>query len=235
MIIDTENIFETEDKARLKSPSLSQQAYEMIRRKIISLELPPGAIVDESSLQKELNLGRTPIREALLRLSLEQLVTIVPRRGIFVTEISITDLKQLFEVRIVLESLAARLAARRGSEEQWRLMEETLANLPPAGSANINETLIAIDERCHHIIYEAADNEFLQSTLFKLYALSLRLWFFFLLKIGDMHEAIQQHRDILEALKKRDAKRASDLLEHHIRAFQEEIQAAMLGRYASEE
>ena len=94
--------------------SLSQKAYELIRRRIVDLELLPGAILDEGRLQSELGVGRTPIREALLRLSMERLVTIVPRRGIFVAEIGITDLQQIFEVRILLEAQAARLAARRG-------------------------------------------------------------------------------------------------------------------------
>ena len=76
---------------------LSVQAYEQIRRKIVSLALPPGATVDESMLQEELGVGRTPIREALQRLSLEKLVTIVPRRGIFVTEIAFNQIAPLDE------------------------------------------------------------------------------------------------------------------------------------------
>ena len=106
--------------------SLSQKAYELIRRRIVDLELLPGAILDEGRLQSELGVGRTPIREALLRLSMERLVTIVPRRGIFVAEIGITDLQQIFEVRILLEAQAARLAARRGSKAHWERMQQLL-------------------------------------------------------------------------------------------------------------
>lgn len=209
--------------------SLSQKAYERIRRKIVTLELPPGSILNEGDLQVELGLGRTPIREALLRLSLEKLVNIVPRRGIFVTDIRITDLKQLFEVRMVLEIQAARLAAARGTEEHWRRMKAVLANLPADDSPTKNQALIVVDELCHQIIYEATDNKFLQDTLTMFYALSLRLWYFFLLKIGDMQSAIEEHMRILEALKDRDGERAAELLEGHIRAFQAEIQSAMVG------
>ncbi len=106
--------------------SLSQKAYELIRRRIVDLELLPGAILDEGRLQSELGVGRTPIREALLRLSMERLVTIVPRRGIFVAEIGITDLQQIFEVRILLEAQAARLAARRGTQAHWERMQQLL-------------------------------------------------------------------------------------------------------------
>jgi DNA-binding GntR family transcriptional regulator len=219
----------------LSQISLSQQAYEDIKQKIVSLELPPGSVIDEGSLQDELGLGRTPIREALKRLSLEKLVNIVPRRGMFVTEIGITDLQQLFELRVILESLAARFAAQRGNHEQWHRMDSALNGLSWSDSPTedetlmVNEALIAIDRACHEIVYEAANNEFLQDTLITHYALSLRLWYFFLADIGDMRQVISEHKRILEALKARDADRASQLMEFHIQAFQEEIQSVMMG------
>lgn len=212
----------------MATPSLSKQAYQAIKHKIVSLELPPGAVIDETALREELGLGRTPIREALKRLALEKLVIIVPRRGMFVTDIGITDLKRLFEMRVALESLAGRLAAERGRPFHWERMETALYRLPDATVAD-NETLIAIDEACHYIMYEAADNEFLEDTLTTLYALSLRLWYFSLSEIGKMHSTILEHRDILEALRDGDGDLAAQLLEEHVRSFQEEIQAAMMG------
>ena len=209
--------------------SLSQQAYVHIRRKIVSLELPPGSVIDEANLRAELGFGRTPIREAMQRLSLEKLVTIVPRRGMFVAEIGITDLQRLFEVRVVLESTAARLAALRGMENHWHQMEAVLVELPDNGQPTDNQSLIGIDETCHKIIYEAADNKFLQDTLTTLYALSLRLWYFSLSKVGDMQGAVLEHKSILDALRASDPGSAALLLEQHIRTFQEEIQSAMLG------
>lgn len=209
--------------------SLKQKAYEAIRHKIVSLELPPGAVIDESALIDELDVGRTPIREALQRLALEKLVVIVPRRGMFVTEIGITDLQRLFEVRLELEELAARLATRRGRAEHWRRMEEVLARLDDESEETDNEALIAIDGACHEIMYEAADNEFLQDTLSTMYALSLRLWYYSLAKIGRMHSTVSEHRDILAALKAGDQDRAGALLKAHIASFQEEIQDVMLG------
>ena len=207
-------------------PSLSQQAHERLKRKIVSLELPPGAVIDEASLREELGLGRTPIREALQRLSQEKLVVIVPRRGTFVTEIGILDLQELFEVRVVLEGLAARLAAARGTESQWARMERALAAMDAAGDDY--ETLIAIDEKCHQIIYDAAGNDFLRDTLLTLYALSLRLWYFFLDRIGRMEHAVAEHTAVLEALVAGDGQLAGRLMEKHIRAFQEEMQSVML-------
>ena len=206
--------------------SLSQRAYRDIKHKIVTLNLPPGAVIDEAALQEELQLGRTPIREALKRLSLEKLVTIVPRRGMFVTDIGITDLKHLYEVRVEMEALAARLAARRGTERHWQRMKAALQKVP--GQSDY-DALIAIDGACHEIMYEAAGNVFLSDTLNVLYALSLRLWYFVLADISDMHDTVLEHQAILDALRAGDEERAGALIRRHITVFQEEIQAAMVG------
>lgn len=211
------------------SVPLSQQAYEQIRRAIVSLALAPGAVIDEAELQAELELGRTPIREALQRLALEKLVVILPRRGMFVSEIGVTDLGRLFELRLDLESLAARLAAQRGAAGHWEEMKAVLDALPPEGETLDNDALIAIDEACHHIIYQAADNPFLRDALITFYALSLRFWYFFLADMGSMLETVEEHRAILEALREGQPEQAAALLAGHIRSFQEEIQTAIAG------
>ena len=154
----------------MKQKPLSQQAYECIKQQIVSLQLPPGAVINEMALREETGLGRTPIREALQRLAQEKLVLIAPRRGMFVSEIGITDLQKLFEARLVLEPFAARQAALHGRPQHWAEMADALAVEPSAD----NEILIAIDEKCHEIIYEAADNPFLADSLRMMYALSLR-------------------------------------------------------------
>src|SRR6202163_2363099 len=100
---------ESADAAR----SQSEEAYLRIRDRIVSLDMPPGSVVNESRLREELKIGRTPIREALQRLSRENLVKSVPHRGTFVTDVNITDLARITEVRVVLEGHAARLAAER--------------------------------------------------------------------------------------------------------------------------
>lgn len=214
---------------RAQPGSLSQQAYEAIKRQIVSLRLPPGAIIDENRLQAELDLGRTPIREAIQRLAQEKLVVVAPRRGTFVTGIELKDLKLLFEARLPLETLAIRWAAQRGSEEQWRQMETALGRMDEAGDPHSNEDLMAIDAACHEIIYDAIGNPFLHDTLVTLYALSLRLWYYSLSHMSDVSDAIEEHRAMLDALQRRDSDRAALIMEQHIRAFQTEIQAAMVG------
>ena len=200
----------------------------MIRGRIVNLQLPPGQILDENHLQIELGLGRTPIREALLRLSHEKLVTIVPRRGIFVNDIGIEDLQKIFEARIVLESLAARLAAQRGTDAHWMKMELALSRLDQHQHTD-NTELLSIDESCHLILYDAANNEFLRDTLTALYALSKRLWIFLAVSTQDTCSWLREHTAVLDALRTRDAARAGFLIEQHIQSFQEHTQAAILG------
>ncbi len=102
---------------------LSDEAYRAIKRKIATLELPPSSLINEQKLVQELGIGRTPVREALHRLALENLVTIVPRRGTFVSNVGITDLQELAEIRQELEGLAARLAVERMDADYLAEME----------------------------------------------------------------------------------------------------------------
>jgi DNA-binding GntR family transcriptional regulator len=205
---------------------LSEKAYHLIKEKIITLELPPSSLINEQALMEEFDLGRTPIREALLRLAAEGLVDIVPRRGMFVANISITDLQKIFEVRVILEGFCARLAAQRITDEQIAHIEETLQDLEQMQSGDI-EALMSIDERFHELLYQAADNEFMAEALDRLYTPSLRLWHLVLDRLSHVREAIEQHRGIAEALKAGDGARAEALVQQHITQFQQEIKAAL--------
>lgn len=207
---------------------LSQQAYEQIKQMIVTLKLAPGSVIDEAELQDELRLGRTPIREALKRLSLESLVSIVPRRGIFVTNIGVNDLQRLLEVRLELETLATRLAAQRGTAEHWQRME-ALVNEPLDLIDKSDNDLIRIDETFHEIIYEAADNRFLHEAITVLLTLNERLWYFFLPDIGGFQRTNQDHRMILKSLKAGDGVTAAEQMKQHILSSQQRLKAAILG------
>lgn len=207
---------------------LSQQAYEQIKHMIVTLELAPGAVIDEAQLQDELQLGRTPIREALKRLALESLVSIVPRRGIFVTNIGVNDLQRLLEVRLELETLATRLAAQRGTPEHWQRMEELVIEPPIPGDENDND-LIHLDEAFHEIIYEASDNRFLHEAITVLLTLNERLWYYFLPDIGGFERTNHDHRMIWQSLKDGNGEQAAEQMEHHILFSQERLRSAVLG------
>jgi len=208
------------------SVRLSEKAYHLIKEKIITLDLAPLSVIDEQTLREDLELGRTPIREALHRLSAEGLVLIAPRRGMFVADISITDLAKIFEVRMAMEAYCARLAATRVTPAQIAKMEETVRALEEV-SRDDWRGLMQIDERFHSLLYQSADNEFLADSLDRLHALSLRLWFLVVDRLGDVWSAIEQHRAIVDALTDRDADRAALLIRQHIADFQNEIKEAL--------
>jgi DNA-binding GntR family transcriptional regulator len=205
---------------------LSEQAYHLIKEKIITLELAPSSVIDEQALMEELELGRTPIREALHRLATEGLVNIVPRRGMFVANINITDLQKVFEVRMLLEGFCARLAAERITEEQITQMEAVLQELEQAPNRDV-EALMALDERFHALLYQAPGNEFLAEALDRLYAQSLRLWYLVVDRLADLVGEIAVHREIIPALKARDGAWAEALMRQHIAGFQRKIRALL--------
>ncbi len=210
--------------------SKSQTAYEALRRMIVRLDLAPGDVLREDDLRERLGIGRTPIREALQRLAREHFVTVIPRRGMFVAGIDVSELSMLFETRTVLEPYAARLAAARGTAEQWA---EMAVELEGTDAATGNEQLMAIDRRCHEIMWEAAGNRFLLDTLDTLYAQSDRLWHLYLAEVADMRHAVGEHAAILHALEKGDGDGVADLVEAHVRAFDADIRAAVTARLES--
>ncbi|MGD2177170.1 MAG: GntR family transcriptional regulator [Anaerolineae bacterium] len=205
---------------------LSEKAYHLIKEKVVTLELPPSAVIDEHVLMQELGLGRTPIREALQRLDSEGLVNIVPRRGTFVNDISITDLQKIFELRIVLEGFCAGLAAERITEEQLGKMAAVLEDLEGLQHAD-QRTLMSIDKRFHRILYAASDNEFMIEILNRLYDLSLRLWYLVLNRFDEVRHSIEQHHEVLGALKDGERDRAEAVVQKHIIEFQQSIKAAL--------
>lgn len=211
-------------------PSLGEQAHTRLRTMIVHLDLAPGDVLREEALQEMLGIGRTPIREALQRLAREHFVTVIPRRGMFVAALDVSELSMLFETRTVLEPYAARLAASRGSAEHWAEMG---AELKVTRKARTNQELMAIDRRCHEIMWEAADNRFLLDTLDTLYAQSDRLWHLYLAQVSDMRHAVDEHREILDALMSGDGDRVAELVEAHVRSFDTDIRAAVTQRLAS--
>ncbi len=207
---------------------MAERAYDEIRRMIIRLELAPGDVVREADLQDRLGIGRTPIREALQRLARDHFVTVIPRRGMFVSAIDVDELSMLYETRSIMEPYAARLACLRGTTDDWDEMATVLAETERPGITP--EEMLALDRRCHEIIWRAAGNRFLTDTLDMLYAQSDRLWHMYLSDVADMHDAVDEHAVILDALRAGHARKAADLVEAHVRSFDEQVRAAVRTR-----
>ena len=203
--------------------SLADQAYHAIRGLIVSLELAPGAVIDERQLVERLAIGRTPVREALRRLAQERLVEVYPRRGMFVSGVDVRELARLSEVRDELEPEAARLAAERATDADRRELGALLAELDTAGGE-----LMDLDERIHRAVYRAAHNDLLEATLEQYYVLALRIWSMALDRAHDLEEAVEEHRALLEAIRSGDAERAADTMRAHVQNFEQAMHRVLL-------
>jgi DNA-binding GntR family transcriptional regulator len=192
----------------------ADRAYLAIRGLIVSLELAPGAVIDERALMERLGLGRTPIREALRRLAQEQLVEVFPRRGMFVTNVDVRDLARISEVREALEPEAARLAAERATEEERDALDD-LGNSIVRGA-----DLMALDERIHRAVYAAAHNHLLEKTLGEYYVLALRIWMIALERAEALEDAVEAHRDLIRAVVAGNGDRAAELMRAHVQGFE---------------
>jgi DNA-binding GntR family transcriptional regulator len=203
--------------------SLSDRAYYSLRDLIVSLELAPGEIVNERELMERLDLGRTPIREALRRLAQERLIDVYPRRGMFVSRVDVGDLASLSEARAVLESSAARLAAERATPAERAAAGELIADLGRLTGEGEQRRLIELDQRIHRHIYRCAHNRFLEATLEEYYVLTLRIWFLALDRVARLDAAVGEHRALLEAIRDGDPDRAETVMRDHVRGFEQAI------------
>jgi DNA-binding GntR family transcriptional regulator len=206
--------------------SLAEQAYYRIRELIVTLELPPGSLVSERELMGQLGLGRTPVREALRTLARERLVDVYPRRGMFVSPVDVGDLAGLSEVRVTLEGRAAWLAAERATGVELADTDALLAELDRS-AAQDERSLIDLDQRLHRHVYRCAHNPFLEATLNEYYMLTLRIWFLVLDRVVWLGDAIQEHRDLLEAIRDRDPERAEDVMRRHVEGFEQAIRRVL--------
>lgn len=200
----------------------ADKAYQLIKEKIITIEMPPGAVIREAQLMEELNLGRTPIREALKRLEADSLVIVTPRRGIFVAGIAITDLTQIYEVRIELEALGARLAAQRITLDQLKKMKELVEEYQRFAGGSTKQ-IFELDRRFHELLAQATNNKFLQSELELFYNLSLRIWYLAVNYIQPDDIDIAAHIEIFDAIETRDEDHAEIRMRRHIDHFHQSI------------
>lgn len=207
--------------------SLSERAYFAIREQIITLELAPGSVVSERDLMRQLELGRTPVREALRRLAWEGLVEVYPRRGMFVSTVDVRDLAGLSEVRVALEPVAARLASQRATGDDLAVIRVLLDELARAADEHDERTLIELDQRIHRHVYRCTHNPFLEETLVGHYLLTLRIWFLALDRVTHLGEAVHEHRRLLEAIRDGDADTAADAMGRHVETFEAAIRAVL--------
>ena len=197
-------------------PALYEQVAERLRQRIFAHELQPGDWIDEQSLALEYGISRTPLREALKVLAAEGLVVLKPRRGCYVTELSERDVDEVFPVMAVLEGKVAELAARRITSADLARLEAIHAELEKHAAANNADRFFEANQRFHNALQDIAGNRYLAQLIDdarKVIKLtrrdSLRLE-------GRLKQSLAEHRDILDALHRKDPAEAQRRMHDHL-------------------
>ncbi|MGO1319678.1 MAG: GntR family transcriptional regulator [Galactobacter sp.] len=205
---------------------LSESAYNLLRDRIVFLEITPGQPVNEASVAAELGIGRTPVREALKRLEADHLVISYPRRGTFASNVDLSELNDLGEIRRLLEPLAARRAASARGGAVHQEITETLSALD-AGLPQDRAGLLRQDTQVHRLIYAASGNDHLVETLMRMDALVARIWGVVLDRLDDITGNIAEHKALLQAVLDGDPELAARLAEEHVEHFTASVQDAL--------
>ncbi len=206
---------------------LADRAYDELRDRIVTLQIAPGAPIDEDLIGEQLGMGRTPVREAIKRLALENLVTVFPRRGTFASEINITDLAHISDVRLVLEGQAAYRAAQRLTDETRVELNGLLSELDAVERSGDHVALMAVDADVHRFVYRAAGNPYLEETCSRYFNLSLRIWYLALDRLPHVGARVHEHREVLAAILDGDPERARRVMAEHVETFEREIRSVL--------
>jgi DNA-binding GntR family transcriptional regulator len=203
------------------SGSLGEWAYHVLLEEIVFHDLRPGVALQETELAERLELSRTPVREALRRLTNEGFVSAVPYKGFFVATIDLTDRQAIREVRIGLEPQAALLAVVRATpaerEEAGALLAEIDAGaLRPSRSSRSTRELMYSDHRIHTHIYACTHNRYMAETLVRHLNLAHRIWSSFIDRVEHLPGAVEQHRALLRSVRDGDPTGVEQHVREHI-------------------
>ena len=204
----------------------TKRAYEQIRERITTLELEPGSVINEQLLAEELEMGLAPVREALKLLVHDNLVVITPRHGLYVSDVNAPDLEQLSELRLSLEGLSARLAAQRATEDDIVILE-ALRQEQASTPADDRRRLFDIDHNFHQAVARAAHNKYMADSLERLFGLSQRLWYLALPELGFLPTAVEQHLDLVQAIKNGDGDEAERIMRAHVGEFYAQVREVL--------
>ena len=196
--------------------SLSAKVFRKLREDILSGKYQPEEELKEQVIADELGVSRTPVREALRQLELERLIRIVPNRGAFVEGITTKDVKDIYQIRMLLEGLCASWAAQNVTEEQLQELEENVYLAEFHASKGNWAQMVELDNRFHEIIYQASGSKELNHVLSDYHQYLIRVRSASLHNPSRVKECKEEHRKIVEALKLRDPKAAEEAASTHI-------------------
>src|SRR5262245_2539183 len=203
--------------------SLRDKAYNAIKHRIITIAFRPGEYINELQLSALLKIGRTPVHQALDRLMMEGMVEVIPRKGVIVKPVSLNEVLQIIEVRLINEPYGARLAADHADDTDLGELAEVLQRTEYwAGLRNI-ENMMLLDREFHLLIARAAKNSVLSELLRSLHERSLRFWFISLNAPTHYQTVHREHNAILSAIRQRDPGKAEIAMREHIESFRANV------------
>ncbi|MGD9872501.1 MAG: GntR family transcriptional regulator [Thauera sp.] len=202
--------------SRIAPVALYQEVAERLRQRIFAHELPPGTWIDEQALAVHYGISRTPLREALKVLASEGLVTLKPRRGCYVTEISERDLDEVFSVMSMLEGECARLSAAKATDADLEGLRAIHADLERAAAAADIDRFFEANQAFHLALHQIADNRWLLHVIEDLRKVIKLSRHHSLFSEGRLEQSLAEHRDIMHALLARDGTQAEDRMRRHI-------------------
>ena len=218
--IEYMNTIEQEDKMETKEASrsinLTDRVYQELREKILSGYYTEGAALTELGIARELDVSRTPVREALRQLEQEELVELRPNRGAIVKGITIDDIRDIYEIRSLIEGLAAARVAEQASAEELDQLEETLDLTQFYLERENYEKLESMDGRFHQQLYEVCRSRMLRRILKDLHNYVGQSRGASLKTEGRAQESIKEHRRVLEAMRARDPELAKERMTEHV-------------------
>lgn len=206
-------------RQRSEEPSRNAKAYETLKDGLTTLVYKPGDYLNTAALMSDLQLGRTPLNHALHRLATEGLVQIIPRKGVMVAPLSIDDALHLIDVRLVNETLCARLAATRITAAALQKLQAAARRFDAAVARRNVAQMMSCDRMFHEQIADASGNPVLVEVLRVLHARSQRFWAISLSAEGHVSEVSAEHQKIIAALTKGDGELAAHTLTEHIESF----------------
>ena len=206
----------------LPGETLTEQAYRLIEEQIVTLRLKPGDVLSEQQLSATFKIGRTPIREALQRLAREGLVTILPRKGILVSDINPRSQLLVLEVRREIERLLSRMGAERATAEQRARMQDIAQGMDRAAKTNDDIAFMRLDRELNALMIEAAHNDYAARSMKLLQGLSRRFWYMHYREAADLPLCARLHANQARAMAQGNADaaaRASDKLLDYVETF----------------
>ena len=203
--------------------ALREQAYTEIKRRIIACEFRPGEPLNEAQVAALLGLGRTPVHQALHRLEVEGLVSILPRKGVLVTPLSLNEVLDMIEVRATNEVLCATLACERGHDSDFKAMREIVDRSPELVARRDIPALASLDLKFHTAMSAASRNRVLAELLRGLHEKQARFWFLSLSDPQHLENVYQEHLEIVDALERRDVPAVLEAIREHIDEFRKNI------------